>query len=259
MTIDLTNQQAVITGAANGIGAAIAKAFLDAGSSVLALDSDADALAAFRKGQSGNLETATADVSDFDSLKEIAAGRNVDHLICAAAIGSGVGGFPFWNQSPADWGRVIDVTLMGTVNTLHAFVPPLLSGETDRKSVAILASVAGQIGSQTDPPYSACKAAIINFAQCAAKDFASRGIRVNAISPGMVRTALSRSVFEANKDSEAGSYEEWGIEKVEKTAPLARWQEPEEFGAMAVYLASEHGRNITGQTINIDGGQVMHS
>jgi len=72
---------------------------------------------------------------------------------------------------------------MGTINAVHAFAPSLRSGDTEKKSVLLLSSVAGQIGSQTDPPYSACKAAIINFAQCAAKDFATDGIRVNALSP----------------------------------------------------------------------------
>lgn len=262
MTIDLTKQHAVITGAARGIGAAIATAFLEAGASVLALDADPDALADFQAShsdQKDRVETQTVDVCDFEALKNIASNRAVDHLICAAAIGSGVGGFPFWNQTPDDWTRVIDVTLMGTVNTLHAFTPALLAGETAQKSVALLASVAGQIGSQTDPPYSASKAAVINFAQCAAKDFAPYGIRVNAISPGMVKTALNQSVFEANKTSDDQSYSDWGDEKVGHITPLARWQEPEEFGAMIVYLASDHGKNITGQTINIDGGQVMHS
>jgi enoyl-[acyl-carrier-protein] reductase (NADH) len=75
----------------------------------------------------------------------------------------------------------------------------------------------------------------------------------------MVKTALNRSVFEANKETPDQSFEEWSTEKIGKIAPLARWQEADEFGAMAVYLASNYGKNITGQTLNIDGGQVMHS
>src|SRR5918912_56992 len=98
-----------------------------------------------------------------------------------------------------------------------------------------LASVAGQIGSQTDPPYSASKAGLINFAQCAAKDLAPSGVRVNALCPGMVRTALNRSVFDA-----------WAA------------RQPEDIAAMAVFLASHRAKNVTGQTINVDGGYVMH-
>jgi len=126
-----------------------------------------------------------------------------------------------------------------------------------------LVSVAGQVGSQTDPPYSAAKAGLINFVQCAAKDLAPHGVRVNALAPGMVKSDLNRSVWAAAQatraESERIGYEEWGRDKVKKVAPLGRWQEPSEMAAMAVYLASNRAINITGQTINIDGGQVMHS
>lgn len=259
MTIDLTGQHVVVTGAAKGIGAAIGSAFLDAGAHVVGLDSDSAGLDEFHRAHPDRTTVFPVDICDESALRSIAENLTVDHLVCSAAIGAGVPGFPFWNQSSNDWKRVIDVTLVGTVQTVLAFTPNLLAGETDRKSVLLLASVAGQIGSQTDPAYSACKAAVINFAQCAAKDFASRGIRVNTLSPGMVKTELNRSVFEANRSSEEQSFEEWGSEKVAKVSPLGRWQEPGEFGAMAVFLASESGRNITGQTLNIDGGQVMHS
>lgn len=259
MTIQLTNQTVAITGGAKGIGLAIANAFLEAGAKVLAIDLDAESLARFRSSAPDRIDTLCVNVAEFDALKTGLGDRGIDHLVCAAAIGSGKMGFPFWNLEPGDWARVLDITLMGTVNAVHACVPALLAGETARKSVLLLASVAGQIGSQTDPPYSACKAATINFAQLAAKDFAPYGIRVNTLSPGMVKTNLNRAVFESSKESAHLSYEEWAGEKIKRVSPLGRWQEPEEFGAMAVFLASDYGRNLTGQTLNIDGGQVMHS
>ncbi len=259
MNISLSDQHAVVIGGAQGIGAAIVDAFLDACARVTAIDRDEAALASLRAERSDALSCIQIDITDEEALKAFARETDLDHLVCAAAIGSGKGGFPFWNLEPSDWKRVIDVTLMGTVNAVHAFVPGLLRGETQRKSVLLLSSVAGQIGSQTDPPYSACKAGIINFAQCAAKDLAPYGIRVNALSPGMVKTQLNESVFEANREDDSITYDEWAAEKIHRTSPLGRWQEPEEFGAMAVFLASEHGRNITGQTLNVDGGQVMHS
>ena len=92
--------------------------------------------------------------------------------------------------------------------------------------------------------------------QCVAKDLAVDGIRSNAMSPGMVKTSLNRSVWEASGVEE--SYEDWAEGKIKSIAPLGQWQSPQEFGAMAVYLASSQAKNITGQTINIDGGQVMH-
>jgi NAD(P)-dependent dehydrogenase (short-subunit alcohol dehydrogenase family) len=125
-----------------------------------------------------------------------------------------------------------------------------------------LSSIAGQIGSQTDPPYSAAKAALINFAQCAAKDLAPHNVRVDTLCPGMVKTALNRSVWEAwqrqQPPDQHRSYEEWAGDKIRRLVPLGRWQEPEDVAAMAVFLASAQARNITGQTINVDGGFVMH-
>ncbi len=261
MNIDLTGQTTAVIGAGNGIGRAIANAFLESGSHILALDRDADALEDFRRVSPEKITCSVVDIGDYASLQSVSddLADGIDHLICSAAIGSGKTGFPFWNLNPSDWESVLEVTLMGTVNSVHAFATALLKGETKRKSVLLISSVAGQIGSQTDPPYSASKAAVINFAQCAAKDFASYGVRVNAMSPGMVKTDLNESVWAASKESADQSYEEWAQEKIGKISPLARWQTPEEFGAMAVFLASEHGKNITGQTINIDGGQVMHS
>ena len=157
--------------------------------------------------------------------------------------------------------EVWKVNMLGTVHIAHAFAPAL--AEARRGTLLFLASIAGQIGSQTDPPYSAAKAGVINFAQCAAKDLAPYGVRVNAICPGMVQTALNRSVWQAwnerQPESEQMDYEAWGKAKVRQVAPLGQWQEPAEIAAMAVYLASPHARNITGQTLNVDGGQVMHS
>lgn len=259
MTVNLAKQTVAITGAASGIGRAIARSFLDEGCRVVAIDRDTDRLAELQATAPQQISVLPADVSDFDSLRHGAAEITVDHLVCAAAKGSGKTGFPFWKIAPADWRSVIDVTLMGTVNTVQAFAPALLHGDTSTKSVLLLTSVAGQIGSQTDPPYSAAKAAVINFTQVAAKDFAQYGVRVNALSPGMVKTDLTRAIYESSAESETLSFEKWGQEKVSRVAPLGRWQTPEEFGAMAVFLASPQARNITGQTINIDGGQVMHS
>ena len=260
MNLSLSGQIVAITGAARGIGLAIARSFLESGAGVLAIDRDENALREFQSECPERISIFPTDVTNEAALREAAASSSpIDHLVCAAAIGSGKTGFPFWNVAPTEWGRVLDVTLLGVVNTVHAFVPSLLAGDTNRKSVLLISSVAGQIGSQTDPPYSAAKAAVINFAQVAAKDFAPYGIRVNALSPGMVKTDLNRAVFAASKEAATQSYDDWAGEKIRRVSPLGRWQSAEEIGAMAVFLASDHARNLTGQTINIDGGQVMHS
>ena len=100
-------------------------------------------------------------------------------------------------------------------------------------------------------------------AQVAAKDLAPDGVRVNVISPGMVQTSLNRAVWQAWNAQQASemqrTYEDWGREKIAKITPLGRWQSPDDIASLALFLASDHARDITGQTLNVDGGQVMHS
>ncbi len=268
MDLDLKGRTTVIAGGANGIGRAISRAFAAEGSNIAVLDLDPEVThLAHELAEQHRVRTLSflADVTDFASLRQ-AAERianslgQIDHLIYAAAISSGKYGFPFWNLEPSDWGRVFEVNVGGAVNFAHAFTPPLVQARSG--TMLFLSSVAGQIGSQTDPPYSASKAALINFAQCAARDLAPYGVRVNALCPGMVKTALNRTVWEAwlrqQPEGKGQPYEEWASEKLRKVVPLGRWQEPEDVAAMAVFLASSRASNVTGQTINVDGGYVMH-
>ena len=149
---------------------------------------------------------------------------------------------------------------MGMVHVAQAVAPGM--AERRAGTMVFIASIAGQIGSQTDPPYSASKAANINFAQCLAKDMAPHGVRVNTVNPGMVKTPLNENVWRAwnalQPLEKQRPYEDWAGEKVRAVAPLGRWQEPEDIADMVVFLSSERARQITGQTINVDGGQVMH-
>jgi NAD(P)-dependent dehydrogenase (short-subunit alcohol dehydrogenase family) len=184
----------------------------------------------------------------------------VVHVANTSAIGSGKGGFPFWNLQPQDWRSVLEVNILGTVNIAHAFSPGLV--ERRQGTFLFLGSIAGQIGSQTDPPYSASKAALINFTQCAAKDLAPYNVRVNILNPGMVSTPLQERVYAGQvahlSETERPSYDEWAAEKIGRLVPLNRWQTPEDIANMIVFLASEQARNVTGQSVNVDGGWVMH-
>lgn len=252
MELNLAGQTVAVIGGANGIGAAIMAGFVAEGCRVCGLDVQGDA----ERG------IVVGDVCDYAAVRAFAAGCGaVDHVVFCVGVGSGKFGFPFWNLEPSDWARVLEINLIGAVNVAHAFAPKLI--ERGAGSMLFLVSVAGQIGSQTDPPYSAAKAGLINFTQCAAKDLAAHGVRVNALSPGMVRTNLNEAVWAAAQarlpETERVAYAVWAEEKIRKVSPLGRWQTPEEFAAMACFLASDHARNITGQTLNVDGGQVMHS
>ncbi len=251
MKMELTGKHVAVFGAASGIGRAIAEGFAAEGSVVHGFDR-----------AEGALVKATGDVTCLETVRGfVDALPELDHAVFSVGVGSGKFGFPFWNLEPSDWSRVLEVNLIGAVNVAHACASRLI--ERGAGSLLFLVSVAGQIGSQTDPPYSAAKAGLINFMQCAAKDLAPYGVRVNALSPGMVKTDLNQAVWRAGQEAlpeaQRQNYAEWAEEKIRKVSPLGRWQTVEEYAAMAVFLASDHARNITGQTINIDGGQVMHA
>jgi NAD(P)-dependent dehydrogenase (short-subunit alcohol dehydrogenase family) len=276
MNLGLAGSVVVVFGAARGIGAAIAQAFAAEAAQVAAIDREESVIDL--TGLSPSSIGLVADVTDYASVRgtaEAVARRfgRWDHVVFAVGVGSGKFGFPFWNLEPAEWEPVLRVNLLGAVNVAHAFGPALAAGKSpavadssasaeSSRTLLFLSSVAGQIGSQTDPPYSAAKAALINFAQCAAKDLAAFGVRVNTLCPGMVQTRLNREVYEAwarrQPESERSTYDAWTADKIKKLVPLNRWQQPEDIAAMAVFLASNQARNITGQTINVDGGYVMH-
>ncbi len=259
MDLGLSGKVVVVFGAAQGIGKAIANAFLAEGATVIATDRKPEVSSVGTRG-------VMLDVTDYDAVKTFADQvrqefGHCDHAIFAVGMGSGKFGNPFWNLEPSEWPRILNVNLTGAVNCATAFAPAMAA----RKSggIQFISSVAGQIGSQTDPPYSAAKAGLINFAQCAAKDLAPYGVRVNVICPGMVRTELNRTVWESwnsrQPEENRMTYEAWGESKIASVTPLRRWQEPDDIAAASLYLASDMSKNVTGQTINVDGGQVMHS
>ena len=269
MELELKEKVAVVTGAASGIGLACARGLAREGCRVALWDQSTRAQhAAGELGREfgGSSLGLTVDVCDFAAVQEAvrlteSALGPISQVVHAAAVGSGKFGYPFTNLSPSDWPRVLEVNILGMVHVAHAVTPGMVSRREG--SLVFLASVAGQIGSQTDPPYSASKAANINFAQCLAKDLAPHGVRVNVVNPGMVRTPLNERVWKAWNDQQPAAkrrtYDEWAEEKIRAVAPLARWQEPEDIADMVVFLSSARAGQVTGQSINVDGGQVMHS
>lgn len=265
MDLQLADKHMLITGGASGIGLATAREFLRESVRVTILDRGDAPPELTSATDAQRVHHLRVDITDFDAVKQaeelaFAQFGPVDGVIHCAAIGSGKFGFPFTNLAPSDWERTLQVDIMGMVHVAHAFAPRM----RERKAGAFvfLSSVAGQIGSQTDPPYSAAKAANINFAQCMAKDLAPHNVRVNTVCPGMVQTPLNRAVWQAWHDQQPPearlSYLDWAAAKIRAIVPLGRWQTPEDIASMIVFLASERASNVTGQTINVDGGLVMH-
>jgi len=263
MQLEIDDSVALVTGGASGIGRACVEGFLNEGASVVVWDRLP--VAEEISDRYDNVSSLIVDVSDAEELSvaiqqtESKFGA-IDHLVHAAAVGSGVAGNPFTRLAPTDWSRVIDVNVMGMVNVADVLAP--LMSDRGQGTMTFVASVAGQIGSPTDPPYSASKAANINFAQVIAKDLAPHGIRVNTVCPGMVQTTLSRQVWQAWNSQQPKdhrlSYAEWGDAKVRDLIPLGRWQQPEDVANMVLFLSSRRASEVTGQTVNVDGGYVMH-
>src|SRR5262245_52716351 len=226
MDLQLQGQVVAVIGGAGGIGLAMAKEFAREGCTLAIIDkSDRTEAVASELRASARTKAIgiVADVTDYAAVQ--AAARRIEellgrpqHLIYAAGMGSGKFGFPFWNLEPADWDRVYRVNLLGAVHVAHAFAPGFV--EQKRGTLLFISSVAGQIGSQTDPPYSAAKGGLINFVMCAAKDFAPYGVRVNTLCPGMVQTPLNRGVWqswnEKQQESKQLTYDQWGMYKVQQ-------------------------------------------
>ncbi|XZE51693.1 SDR family NAD(P)-dependent oxidoreductase [Planctomycetaceae bacterium SH139] len=258
MDLGLEGQVIVVTGGASGIGLATIRLLSEEKAIPVCFDLQAP------PADSG-CASWQVDITDLPSVSAAYESLASDFgtpvgLVHAAAIGSGKFGFPFSRLEPDDWRKVLEVNVMGMTNVAHVFGPALQTA--GRGAIVFIASISGQIGSQTDPPYSASKAANINFAQCLAKDLAAASVRVNSVCPGMVQTPLNRSVWQAWHDSQAAdqrlSYEEWAGAKIKAAVPLGRWQQPRDVANMIVFLLSDRCSEVTGQTINVDGGFVMH-
>ena len=263
MDLSLTDNVAVIVGGASGIGLACVDLFLSEGASVVIWDAAADTTKLV--SERSRCDGLTVDISDAAAVNAaltdtLALHGKINHLVHAAAVGSGKFGVPFTKLQTTDWARVLSVNVQGMANVAHAIAPHMM----DRRSgtMTMVSSVAGQIGSPTDPPYSASKAANINFAQVMARDLAEYDVRVNTVCPGMVKTPLNRNVWKSWHDRQDHrtqlSYDDWAAQKIAQLVPLGRWQKADDVANMIVFLSSNRASEVTGQTINVDGGYVMH-
>jgi 3-oxoacyl-[acyl-carrier protein] reductase len=239
---DLSGQLAVVTGAGQGIGEAIARRLATAGARVVVADIDgglAGQTAASIPGASG----LALDVTNSAAVTEALGGLGVvDILVNNAGIGGKAA--PLWEQTDEDWARCININLLGVVFTTRAVIPGMRSQKYGR--VVNIASIAGKEGNPNMGPYSATKAAVIGFTKSAAKEVATDGICINAVSPAVIRTKILDQL----------TPEQVGY--MTAKIPMGRTGTTDEIAAVVHFLASRDASFVTGQTYDASGGRATY-
>jgi len=244
--IDLSGRVLVLTGAAGGIGAAIARLFRRAGARLVLSDRAApEDLARSLDPDSTDVVATACDVTssrEADSLAEQAVARfgRIDIVVPAAGI------FPdatLEEMTDDAWASCLAVNLDGTMRVCRAAVPHMRRGG----AIVTIASVAGHRGSRGHAHYAAAKGGVLAFTRSLAAELAPRGIRANAVSPGIIDTPMI-----------AGLMQERGPGLVAQT-PLGRMGTPEEVAGAVLFLASDLAGFVTGETLHVNGGLYIHS
>ncbi|MCP5420685.1 MAG: SDR family oxidoreductase [Gammaproteobacteria bacterium] len=253
---DLSGKVALITGGNGGIGLGMAKAVAAAGADVCIWGTRADKnAAAVEQLQVYGIRAGAyvCDVADGTAVaarfqESLAAFGRVD--ACFANAGMIVPPTSFLDMRAEDWQRVIGVNLDGAFHVLQAasrhMVERAKQGDAGGRLIAT-ASIAAISGAARNEHYAATKGALLSVVSALAVEFARYGITANALLPGWVETAMTEDFFNSTKFSAA----------VKSRIPVGRWGNPEDFGAIAVYLMSDASAYHTGDTIRIDGGYCV--
>jgi meso-butanediol dehydrogenase / (S,S)-butanediol dehydrogenase / diacetyl reductase len=232
----LEGKRIVVTGGTSGIGEATSRRFLAEGASVVALAVGADEVATAADRIPG-VRAIRCDVADRAQVEAVFAElEGVDVLVANAGISIRK---PFLEIEPSDWQRVLDVNLTGVFHCAQVAARSMSSGV-----ILMTASTNGLTGHAYYADYNASKAGVILLARTMARELAPR-IRVNAVCPGYVLTAMQRA-----------EYTDEMLERVNASIPLGRHASPDEIAALYAFLASDEGAYFTGAVISIDGGET---
>ncbi|HXW37063.1 MAG TPA: SDR family oxidoreductase [Nitrososphaerales archaeon] len=243
--LGLDGKAAVVTGASKGIGSATTKLLAEAGVNVIAVGRDFEGSAPIRA--KGKIVRFKADVSDEGKAREAvdACLRHFGRLDILVNNAGMIKGGSILDFQRDDWDRIMEVNLGGYRNYARAAVTSMIKNKVDGRIVNV-ASVDGISAEPGVLAYSASKGAIIMFTRCIAIELAHHGIRVNAIAPGWVDTAMGTGVLDAKSRR-----------LVDKKIPLGYIAPPEEIAASIVFLASDMARYMTGHVMVADGGLTV--
>ena len=241
----MQGKNALITGAARGIGAGVAALFARQGARVYISDVDADAGNKAIADTDGDIRFMEMDVSDENSVKQVVEkildeSQKIDILVNNAGITNDK---LLLRMTTEDWSRVLSINLTGTFLVTKAVMRGMIKQRFGR--IVNIASVVGLIGNAGQANYAASKAGIIGFTKSCAKELAGRNITVNAIAPGFIETRMTEGLPDEVK------------QEYLKIIPMGRFGQVDDVAHLALFLASDRSSYITGQVFCVDGGMVM--
>lgn len=250
----LKDKVALVTGAASGIGLAIAKRLAEEGMLVGVMDINAEAAAkaaAEIRAAGGRAEAEACDITSVEGVKSAVAAIE-SRLGPTWALVNNAGWdtpIPFLKTTPDFWQKIISINYFGPVNMTHAVASGMVQRGGGR--IVFIASDAGRVGSAGEVVYSGCKGATIAFAKAFAREVARKNVLLNCVCPGPTNTP--------SMDAFAGTGEEGKKirEALVRGVPLGRIGEPDDYAGMVAFLASDDGAFMTGQSISVSGGLTM--